>query len=202
VKRAQPLAELAALRTRKPRAGGSPWCPARPAQGVQPGDSLRSFAAAPRGSSEASAIRCSRRALSPLGLAVADTQARESIDRSRGGLTTKILTLADGRGRSLATLITPGQAADTRQLIPLLDQVRVPRPGGTGRPLRLSLSECGCGKEYAATEARDGASCLIAAVPRTVLKTVRRFASPWVRSHALRSVRIPRPPLSKQRNPR
>ena len=43
-------------------------------------------------------------------------------------------TLADGRGRSLATLITPGQAADTRQLIPLLEHVRVARPGGPGRP--------------------------------------------------------------------
>jgi transposase len=41
--------------------------------------------------------------------------------------------MADGRGRSLATLITPGQAADTKQLIPLLDSVSVPRPG-PGRP--------------------------------------------------------------------
>lgn len=43
-------------------------------------------------------------------------------------------TMADGRGRSLATRITPGQASDTRQLVPLLDQVSVPRPGGVGRP--------------------------------------------------------------------
>jgi len=49
-------------------------------------------------------------------------------------LTTKVHTLADGRGRSLATRITPGQAADTRQLVPLLEQVRVPRLGGMGRP--------------------------------------------------------------------
>ena len=42
--------------------------------------------------------------------------------------------MADGCGRSLATLITPGQAADTKQLIPLLDKVSVPRPGGVGRP--------------------------------------------------------------------
>ena len=68
------------------------------------------------------------------GLTVAETQAREGIGRSRGGLTTKVHTLADGRGRSLATLITPGQAADTRQLVALLDLVRVPRPGGIGRP--------------------------------------------------------------------
>jgi transposase len=42
--------------------------------------------------------------------------------------------MADGRGRSLATRITPGQASDTRQLIVLLDQVAVARPGGVGRP--------------------------------------------------------------------
>ncbi|GAB1692703.1 hypothetical protein KRM28CT15_45060 [Krasilnikovia sp. M28-CT-15] len=34
----------------------------------------------------------------------------------------------------MATLITPGQCADTRQLIPLLGRVRVARPGATGRP--------------------------------------------------------------------
>jgi transposase len=41
--------------------------------------------------------------------------------------------MADGQGRSLATLITPGQAADTRQLVPLLDKLSVPR-SGRGRP--------------------------------------------------------------------
>jgi transposase len=48
-------------------------------------------------------------------------------------LKAEVVTLADGRGRSLASRITPGQAADTRQLIPLLDQVRVATPG-PGRP--------------------------------------------------------------------
>lgn len=42
--------------------------------------------------------------------------------------------MADGRGRSLATRITPGQAADTTQLVALLDKVCVARPGGVGRP--------------------------------------------------------------------
>jgi transposase len=41
--------------------------------------------------------------------------------------------MADGKGRSLATLITPGQAADTKQLVPLLDTVSVARTG-RGRP--------------------------------------------------------------------
>jgi transposase len=51
-----------------------------------------------------------------------------------GGLTTKLHTSCDGRGRNLATRLTPGQAADTRQLVGLVDAVRVARPGGRGRP--------------------------------------------------------------------
>jgi transposase len=34
----------------------------------------------------------------------------------------------------LASLITPGQSADTLQLVPLLDKVRVALPGRPGRP--------------------------------------------------------------------
>jgi transposase len=41
--------------------------------------------------------------------------------------------LADGHGRALVKRITPGQAADTKELVPLLDAVAVPRPGGQGR---------------------------------------------------------------------
>lgn len=41
--------------------------------------------------------------------------------------------MGDGRGRPLATRLTPGQAADTKELIPLLDAVAVPRPDGLGR---------------------------------------------------------------------
>lgn len=50
---------------------------------------------------------------------------------------------ADGHGRSLATRITPGQAADSRQLIPLLGQVWVPRPDGVGRPRKRPDSVTG-----------------------------------------------------------
>jgi transposase len=42
--------------------------------------------------------------------------------------------VCDGRGRDLATRLTPGQDADTSELIGLVDQVRVVRPGGRGRP--------------------------------------------------------------------
>src|SRR3954447_9884446 len=53
--------------------------------------------------------------------------------RSRGGLTTKLHLLAEGRGRALAKRITPGQGADTKELVALVDAVAVPRPGGVGR---------------------------------------------------------------------
>ncbi|MDF2712761.1 MAG: transposase [Nonomuraea muscovyensis] len=43
-------------------------------------------------------------------------------------------TVCDGRGRNLATRLTPGQDADTCELVALVDQVRVARPGGRGRP--------------------------------------------------------------------
>jgi transposase len=51
-----------------------------------------------------------------------------------GGLTTKLHTICDGRGRNLATRLTPGQDADTSELVGLVDAVRVARPGGCGRP--------------------------------------------------------------------
>ncbi len=41
--------------------------------------------------------------------------------RSRGGLTTKLHLLAEGRGRSLVRRLTPGQSSDTKELVPLLD---------------------------------------------------------------------------------
>ena len=40
----------------------------------------------------------------------------------------------DGRGRPLSIVLTPGQRHDSTQLAPVLDGIRVPRPGGIGRP--------------------------------------------------------------------
>ncbi|MET7969824.1 IS5 family transposase [Micromonospora sp. NPDC005305] len=60
-------------------------------------------------------------------------QDGEAIGRSRGGLTTKTHLAVDGRGRPLSTLLTPGQAGDNPQLLPLLDSIRVKGPG-LGRP--------------------------------------------------------------------
>ncbi|MFG3260452.1 IS5 family transposase [Streptomyces sp. NPDC048172] len=59
--------------------------------------------------------------------------ATEAIGRSRGGLTTKIHLAVDRRGRPLSILLTPGQAGDNPQLLPVLDAIRIPTPG-PGRP--------------------------------------------------------------------
>lgn len=55
------------------------------------------------------------------------------VGRSRGGLTTKIRLLVDGRGLPLVIACTPGQAADSPMLLPLLEGLKVPRVG-RGRP--------------------------------------------------------------------
>ncbi len=57
----------------------------------------------------------------------------EALGRSRGGLTSKIHLAVDGRGLPMACVLTPGQAGDNPQLLPLLDQVSVGRDG-RGRP--------------------------------------------------------------------
>ena len=67
--------------------------------------------------------------------------------RSRGGLTTKLHLLGEGRGRSLVIRLTPGQAADTKELVPLLDNVAVGRPDGRGRP-RKRLDHLTADKAY------------------------------------------------------
>jgi transposase len=55
------------------------------------------------------------------------------LGHSRGGLTTKIHLACDGAGRPLAMVVTAGQRHESTQLEPLLDAIRVPRPG-PGRP--------------------------------------------------------------------
>jgi transposase len=71
-----------------------------------------------------------------------DAARREALGKSRGGWTTKIHTIGDGRGRNLTSHLTPGQDADTRQLVQLLDSVSVARPEGNGRPRKRLDSLC------------------------------------------------------------
>ena len=47
----------------------------------------------------------------------------QAIGRSRGGPTTKIHAIVDALGNPVALSLTPGQAADITQAVPLLDQV-------------------------------------------------------------------------------
>ncbi|MFF7394789.1 IS5 family transposase [Streptomyces scabiei] len=57
----------------------------------------------------------------------------EGLGRSRGGFTSKLHLSADGRCRPLSLIITAGQRADCTQFKPVLEKIRVPRPG-PGRP--------------------------------------------------------------------
>jgi hypothetical protein len=62
----------------------------------------------------------------------------EALERSRGGLTTKLHLACDGRGRPLVVVFTPGQRHDSTQLGSVGDTSRVPRPGNCGRPRKRS----------------------------------------------------------------
>jgi hypothetical protein len=66
------------------------------------------------------------------GLDSIQASRQQALGRSRGGLTTKLHTICDGRGRNLATRLTPAQDADTTQLVGLVDQVRVAGPAVVG----------------------------------------------------------------------
>ncbi len=59
--------------------------------------------------------------------------ADHAIGRSRGGLTTKIHALADGRGRLLVVLLTAGNVHDSRMFAALLAALKVAH-AGPGRP--------------------------------------------------------------------
>ena len=55
-----------------------------------------------------------------------------AIGRSRGGLSTKVHQLVDGRGLPLVIAVTAGQAGDSPMLLPLLAELQVSR--AVGRP--------------------------------------------------------------------
>ena len=60
----------------------------------------------------------------------------EALGRSRGGLTTKLHLVGEGRGRPLSVVVTEGQRHESTQLAPVLDGIRVPRRYPDGRPKR------------------------------------------------------------------
>ena len=63
----------------------------------------------------------------------------QAIGRSRGGLTSKIHLLVEGRGRPMAAILTAGQVHDSTQMAAVLDRIRVPHPG-RGRPRKRPVS--------------------------------------------------------------
>lgn len=85
----------------------------------------------------------------------------QAIGRSRGGFTSKIHCLADGRGRTVAFALTPGNVADISMALPLLRAV-VP-------PKRLIAD-----KAYDAQSLRDWLKSrrVIATIPSTATRTV------------------------------
>jgi transposase len=60
--------------------------------------------------------------------------ADHALGRSRGGLSTKVHLASEQGRKTLATILTPGQAADSPQFVPVLNRIRVPRRSGPGRP--------------------------------------------------------------------
>jgi transposase len=60
--------------------------------------------------------------------------ADHALGRSRGGLSTKVHLACEQRRKPLATVLTPGQAADSPQFTTVLGRIRVPRRCGPGRP--------------------------------------------------------------------
>lgn len=59
--------------------------------------------------------------------------ADHALGRSRGGWTTKVHLACEQGQKPLAMLLTGGQRGDSPQFIPVLEAIRVPRPG-SGRP--------------------------------------------------------------------
>ena len=60
--------------------------------------------------------------------------ADHALGRSRGGLSTKVHLAVEQVRKTLATVLTPGQAADSPQFTAVLGRIRVPRRSGPGRP--------------------------------------------------------------------
>jgi transposase len=60
--------------------------------------------------------------------------ADHALGRSRGGLSTKVHLASEQGRKTLAATLTPGQAADSPQFVPVLHRIRVPRRSGPGRP--------------------------------------------------------------------
>ncbi len=82
---------------------------------------------------DGSSIRASRSAAGARRRAVPGEPSGHAPGRSRGGFGTKLHLIVDGHGVPLAASISPGQAHESKPLEPVLEAVRIDRPG-RGRP--------------------------------------------------------------------
>src|SRR5262249_3040945 len=80
--------------------------------------------------------------------AAAGTNRAITLSAGRGGLSTKIHAVVDGRGRPLVILLTPGLAGDAPMMLPLLAGLRVGRPLGRPRtrPDRVLADKAYCSR--------------------------------------------------------
>ena len=69
----------------------------------------------------------------PPGGAGAPEPGDHALGRSRGGLTSKSHLAVEQGQKPLSVIVTAGQRGDSPQFIPVLEKIRIPRPGG-GRP--------------------------------------------------------------------
>lgn len=81
--------------------------------------------------------------------------AKQALGRSRGGLSTKIHVIGDGRARPLVTRLSPGQAADTTRLLGLLGRGQGASPG-RGRAARVRPDHLVADKAYSSRANRAG----------------------------------------------
>ncbi len=87
-----------------------------------------------------------------------------AIGRSRGGLTTKLHTLVDGRGRPLVLLVGPGHGHDSPMLPVLPGALRVPRTGAgraRTRPDQLCADKAYSAKAHRTLLRRRGVRVVI-----------------------------------------
>ena len=114
-----------------------------------------------------------------------DEPIDHGIGRSRGGLSSKIHQLVDGRGRPLVVLVGPGQAHDSPMFPVLLSHLRVDR-GGPGRPRTTPDAVIG-DKAYSARAHR-------ALLRSRGIKAVIPEPSDQIRNRKRRGARGGRPP--------
>ncbi|MGW4034280.1 IS5 family transposase [Streptomyces sp. NPDC004838] len=95
---------------------------------------------------------------------VASEPDDHGLGRSRGGLSTKIHLACERGQKPLLLLVTAGHRGDSPQFEPVLDAIRVPRPGGgrpRTRPLRVRGDRAYSSRANRAYLRRRGIRCTI-----------------------------------------